>query len=70
MDAHVEGVDRQVITRRALLSLLANRQQWPFGFSFKGYPNWPLEKAFALTAQLGYTQELRTAILIIEESRG
>ena len=55
MDAHVEGVDRQVITRRALLSLLATRQEWPFGFSFKGYPNWPLTKAFALTAQLGYT---------------
>ena len=55
MDAHVEGVDRQVITRRAILAALAQRNNWPFAFSFKGFPNWPLEKAFALTAQLGYT---------------
>lgn len=55
MDAHVEGIHRPVITRRILFSLLATRRQWPFGFSFKGFPNWPLPKAFALTAQLGYT---------------
>jgi sugar phosphate isomerase/epimerase len=55
MDPHVEGTDRQVITRRALLSLLAAGSSRLFAFSFKGYPNWPLEKAFALTAQLGYT---------------
>lgn len=55
MDPHAEGTDRQVITRRALLSLLAARPPRPFAFSFKGYPHWPLEKAFALTAELGYT---------------
>jgi inosose dehydratase len=55
MDSDAERTDRQVITRRALLSLLAARPSRPFAFSFKGYPNWPLEKAFALTAQLGYT---------------
>lgn len=44
-----------MISRRALLAALAARQTWPFGFSFKGYPGWPLEKAFAFTAQLGYT---------------
>jgi len=44
-----------MITRRALLASLAARPRWPFAFSFKGYPDWPLEKAFALTAQLGYT---------------
>jgi len=44
-----------MITRRAVLSLLAARPSRPFAFSFKGYPNWPLEKAFALTAQLGYS---------------
>ena len=48
MDPHAEGTDRQVITRRAIFSLLAARQARPFAFSFKGYPNWPLEKAFAL----------------------
>ena len=55
MDPHAEGADRQVITRRAIFSLLAARPTRPFAFSFKGYPNWPLEKAFALTPQLGYT---------------
>jgi sugar phosphate isomerase/epimerase len=55
MDSNVKGIHRQVITRRVLLSLLAAREQWPFGFSFKGFPNWPLPKAFALTARLGYT---------------
>jgi len=44
-----------VISRRALLAALAAKPGRPFAFSFKGYPNWPLEKAFALTAQLGYT---------------
>lgn len=44
-----------MITRRALLSLIASRRQWPFAFSFKGFPGWPMERAFALTAQLGYT---------------
>lgn len=44
-----------MITRRTLLAALAARQTWPFAFSFKGYPGWPLEKAFAFTARLGYT---------------
>jgi inosose dehydratase len=44
-----------VITRRTLLAGLAGGPRWPFAFSFKGYPGWSLEKAFALTAQLGYT---------------
>ncbi|HEU0124260.1 MAG TPA: sugar phosphate isomerase/epimerase family protein [Bryobacteraceae bacterium] len=44
-----------MITRRALLAALAQRTHWPFAYSFKGYPQWPLEKAFSLTAQLGYT---------------
>jgi len=44
-----------MITRRVLLAALAPRPRWPFAFSFKGYPNWPLERAFAFTAQLGYT---------------
>jgi inosose dehydratase len=56
MDQNAEGTDRQVITRRTLLAgLMAARPQWPFAFSFKGYPNWPLELAFAFTRQLGYT---------------
>lgn len=28
---------------------------WPFGYSCKGFPGWPLERAFALCARLGYT---------------
>ena len=55
MDPHVEGIASQVITRRAILAALAAQPAWPFAFSFKGYPNWPLERAFARTAQLGYT---------------
>lgn len=44
-----------MITRRALLAALAARSAWPFAFSFKGYPQWPLDRAFAFTAQLGYS---------------
>ena len=44
-----------MLTRRALLASLAAAPAWPFAYSGKGYPNWPLEKMFALTAQLGYT---------------
>ena len=44
-----------MLTRRALLAALAAKSTWPFAYSFKGFPNWTLEKAFALTAQLGYT---------------
>jgi inosose dehydratase len=44
-----------LITRRAVLAALAAPSRWPFAFSFKGYPGWPLEKAFELTARLGYT---------------
>ncbi|MSV31595.1 MAG: sugar phosphate isomerase/epimerase [Bryobacterales bacterium] len=55
MDPDVEGIANQVITRRAIFAALAAQPSWPFAFSFKGYLNWPLERAFALTAQLGYT---------------
>jgi sugar phosphate isomerase/epimerase len=55
MDQNAEGTDRQVITRRAILAALAPQPKWPFAFSFKGYPNWPLERAFAFTKLLGYT---------------
>lgn len=44
-----------MLTRRALLYALAAKTEWPFAYSFKGYPSWPLERAFAYTAQLGYT---------------
>jgi sugar phosphate isomerase/epimerase len=43
------------MTRRALLALLATQQKWLFGFSFKGFPNWPLPRSFELCAKLGYT---------------
>ena len=45
------------MTRRSLLAALAapGPKAWPFGFSFKGFPNWPLEKCFALCQELGYT---------------
>ncbi|MBI2688954.1 MAG: sugar phosphate isomerase/epimerase [Acidobacteria bacterium] len=44
-----------MITRRALLAALAASKSWPFGFSFKAFPGWPLEKSFALCAKFGYT---------------
>ena len=37
-----------MLTRRALLAALAAKSTWPFAYSCKGFPNWPLEKAFAL----------------------
>jgi inosose dehydratase len=44
------------MTRRTLLAALAaSNPARPFAFSAKGYPNWPLERAFAFSAQLGYT---------------
>jgi sugar phosphate isomerase/epimerase len=45
------------MTRRTLLAALAGpaSTSWAFGFSFKGFPGWPLEKSFALCQQLGYT---------------
>ena len=45
------------MTRRALLAAFARpiAKPRPFGFSFKGFPGWPLEKSFALCRQLGYT---------------
>ena len=43
------------MTRRALLALLAAKPGWPFGFSLKGFPGWPLERCFALCAELGFT---------------
>lgn len=44
------------MTRRTLLAALAAaKSPRPFAFGCKGYPNWPLPQAFALSAQLGYT---------------
>ena len=45
------------MTRRTLLAtaLAANNPKRPFAFSAKGYPNWPIAKAFEFSAQLGYT---------------
>jgi len=35
------------------LSLAARRR--PFGYSFKGFPGWPMARSFALCAELGYS---------------
>jgi len=44
------------MTRRTLLSgLFAKNKPYGLAFSFKGFPNWPLEKSFALCAELGYS---------------
>lgn len=44
------------MTRRVLLAGLIPRAKTAvFAYSFKGFPNWPLEKSFALAKQLGYT---------------
>jgi inosose dehydratase len=49
------------MTRRALLSvagaarvLAAKTEPYGLAFSLKGFPKWPLEKAFAVCAQLGF----------------
>ena len=44
-----------MITRRAFVAAMAAGIRRPFAFSFKGYPGWALERAFAVTAGLGYT---------------
>lgn len=44
------------MTRRNLLAGLVPWAKHPvFAYSFKGFPNWPLERSFALAKQLGYT---------------
>ena len=45
------------MTRRTLLAaaLAAHPPRRPFAFGCKGYPNWPLDKAFAFSSQLGYS---------------
>lgn len=44
------------MTRRVLLAgLIPRSKSTVFAYSFKGFPNWPLEKSFAVSKQLGYT---------------
>lgn len=46
------------MTRRNLLlstaALAAKPKPYGLAYSFKGFPHWPLEKSFALCAELGY----------------
>ncbi|MBM3767913.1 MAG: sugar phosphate isomerase/epimerase [Acidobacteria bacterium] len=44
------------MTRRVLLAgLIPRAKTAAFAYSFKGFPNWPLDRSFAMAKKLGYT---------------